>query len=58
VGGRAAMAPWPAAAKDQVSAVGIAGTPGYVIGNDVILGAVSIAGRKRRIETVRGAKVH
>jgi protein-disulfide isomerase len=36
------------------SAVGITGTPGYVIGNDVILGAVGLAALKGRIDTARG----
>jgi protein-disulfide isomerase len=36
------------------SAVGITGTPGYVIGKDVVLGAIGIAGLKRQIDTARG----
>jgi protein-disulfide isomerase len=35
-------------------AVSITGTPGYVIGKDVVLGAVGIAGLKRQIEAARG----
>ncbi len=36
------------------SALGITGTPGYVIGNDVVLGAVGLTALKERIDTVRG----
>jgi protein-disulfide isomerase len=39
------------------SAVGITGTPGYVIGKQVVHGAVGIAGLKQQIETAR-ASVH
>ena len=35
------------------SAVGITGTPGYVIGKDVILGAVGVTGLKQQIERAR-----
>jgi protein-disulfide isomerase len=35
------------------SAVGITGTPGYVIGKDVILGAVGVTGLKQQIEKAR-----
>lgn len=38
------------------SAVGISGTPGYVIGKDVVLGAVGVAALKGKIETVRSQK--
>jgi protein-disulfide isomerase len=38
-------------------AVGITGTPGYVIGKQVVHGAVGIAGLKQQIETAR-ASVH
>lgn len=34
-------------------AVGITGTPGYVIGKDVVLGAVGITGLKQQIERAR-----
>ncbi len=37
------------------SAVGITGTPGYVIGKDVVVGAVGLAGLKRQIDAVRSA---
>jgi protein-disulfide isomerase len=37
------------------SAVNITGTPGYVIGKDVVLGAVGITGLKRQIDAARGA---
>jgi protein-disulfide isomerase len=40
------------------SAVGITGTPGYVIGKDVIPGAVGIAALKRQIDTSRGMGGH
>ena len=40
------------------SAVGITGTPGYVIGKDVVLGAIGIAGLKRQIDTARGTSAH
>ena len=40
------------------SAVGITGTPGYVIGKDVIPGAVGIAALKRQIDTSRSAGGH
>jgi protein-disulfide isomerase len=36
------------------STLGINGTPGYVIGKDVVLGAVGIMGLQERIETARG----
>jgi protein-disulfide isomerase len=36
------------------SALGITGTPGYVIGNDVVLGAVGLTALKERIDTARG----
>jgi protein-disulfide isomerase len=35
------------------SAVGITGTPGYVVGKNVLLGAVGIAAVKGRIDTAR-----
>ena len=35
------------------SAVGITGTPGYVIGKDVVVGAVGIAELKRQIDAAR-----
>jgi protein-disulfide isomerase len=37
------------------SAVGITGTPGYVIGKDVILGAVGVTGLKQQIARARGS---
>ena len=37
------------------SAVGITGTPGYVIGQQVVLGAVGIAELKRKIDAARDA---
>jgi protein-disulfide isomerase len=37
------------------SAVSITGTPGYVIGKDVVLGAVGITGLKHEIDAARGA---
>jgi protein-disulfide isomerase len=39
------------------SALSITGTPGYVIGKDVVLGAVGITGLKRRIDAARGSGV-
>jgi protein-disulfide isomerase len=36
-------------------AVNITGTPGYVIGKDVVLGAVGITGLKRQIDAARAA---
>ena len=39
-------------------AVGIAGTPGYVIGKNVVFGAVGVAALKGRIETARGEGVN
>jgi protein-disulfide isomerase len=40
------------------SAVGITGTPGYVIGKDVVVGAVGLAELKRQIVLARGAGTH
>jgi protein-disulfide isomerase len=40
------------------SAMGINGTPGYVVGDKVVLGAVGIAALKERIEAVRGHGVN
>ena len=37
------------------SALGITGTPGYVIGKQVVLGAIGIAELKRQIDAARGA---
>ena len=37
------------------SALGFAGTPSYVVGGDVVLGAVGLAGLKERIEKARAA---
>jgi protein-disulfide isomerase len=37
------------------SAVGITGTPGYVIGKQVVHGAVGIAELKRKIDAARDA---
>jgi protein-disulfide isomerase len=37
------------------SALGFAGTPSYVVGEDVVLGAVGLAGLKDRIEKARAA---
>jgi protein-disulfide isomerase len=39
-------------------AVGITGTPGYVIGNNVVLGAVGIAALKARIAAARGQRIN
>ena len=36
-------------------ALGFAGTPSYVVGEDVVLGAVGLAGLKDRIEKARAA---
>jgi protein-disulfide isomerase len=36
--------------------LGIAGTPGYVVGNDVVLGAVGITALKARIAAARGIR--
>jgi protein-disulfide isomerase len=40
------------------AAMGIKGTPGYVVGDDVVLGAVGIAALKSRIEAARGHGVN
>ena len=40
------------------SAVGITGTPGYVIGKDVVVGAIGLTGLKRQIDTARGMGAH
>jgi len=37
------------------SALGITGTPGYVIGKDVVVGAIGLTGLKRQIDTARGS---
>jgi protein-disulfide isomerase len=37
------------------SAIGITGTPGYVIGNQVVYGAVGVAELRRRIDAARAA---
>jgi protein-disulfide isomerase len=39
-------------------ALGINGTPGYVVGDKVVLGAVGIAALKERIAAVRGHGVN
>jgi protein-disulfide isomerase len=39
-------------------AVGITGTPGYVIGKDVVLGAIGVTGLRGQIETARGLAAH
>jgi protein-disulfide isomerase len=40
------------------SAVGITGTPGYVIGNNVVLGAVGVTALRARIEAARGQRTN
>ncbi len=40
------------------SAMGISGTPGYVVGDKVVLGAVGITALKARIEAARGHSVN
>ncbi len=40
------------------SAMGINGTPGYVVGDKVVLGAVGITALKERIEATRGHGVN
>jgi protein-disulfide isomerase len=40
------------------SALGFAGTPSYVVGGDVVLGAVGLAALKERIEKARAAASH
>ncbi len=40
------------------SAMGIRGTPGYVVGDKVVIGAVGIAALKERIEAARGHGVN
>jgi protein-disulfide isomerase len=40
------------------SALAITGTPGYVIGKDVVLGAIGMTGLKRQIDAARGAETH
>jgi protein-disulfide isomerase len=39
-------------------AIGITGTPGYVIGKDVVLGAIGVTGLQGQIETARGLAAH
>jgi protein-disulfide isomerase len=40
------------------SAVGIDGTPGYVVGNNLVLGAVGVAALKARIAAARGHRMN
>ena len=40
------------------SLVGITGTPGYVIGKDVVIGAIGIIGLKQQIDTARRTGAH
>jgi protein-disulfide isomerase len=40
------------------SAIGITGTPGYVIGKDVVVGAIGLTELKRQIDTARGTAAH
>jgi len=40
------------------SALGITGTPGYVIGNDVVLGAIGVAGLMQHIEAARDRRAN
>jgi protein-disulfide isomerase len=40
------------------SAIGITGTPGYVIGKDVVVGGVGVTELKRQIDTARGMVAH
>jgi len=40
------------------SAVGISGTPGYVIGNNLLLGAVGITALRARIAAARGQRMN
>jgi protein-disulfide isomerase len=44
--------------KKLADSVGITGTPGYVIGNDVVLGAVGLTALKERIESARAQRVN
>jgi protein-disulfide isomerase len=37
------------------SALGFTGTPSYVVGREVVLGAVGLAGLKERIKRARAA---
>jgi protein-disulfide isomerase len=38
--------------------VGIRGTPGYVVGDKVVFGAVGVAALKERIDAARGHSVN
>jgi protein-disulfide isomerase len=40
------------------SALGITGTPSYIIGEDVIIGAVGVAGLQQRIGAIRTGGAH
>ena len=40
------------------SAVGISGTPGYVIGNNLVLGAVGVTALRARIAAARGQRMN
>jgi protein-disulfide isomerase len=40
------------------SALGITGTPGYVVGKNVVLGAVGLATLKGRIDTARAERAN
>jgi protein-disulfide isomerase len=39
-------------------ALGISGTPGYVIGKDVVVGAIGLTGLEQHIKAVRGGAVN
>jgi protein-disulfide isomerase len=39
--------------KDLAEAVGLNGTPGYVVGSDVVIGAVGQAALKEKINAAR-----
>ena len=43
---------------DSSALLGTTGTPGYVIGNDVIVGAIGITGLKQQIDSARGIGAH
>ena len=40
------------------SAVGLSGTPGYVIGNNLVLGAVGVTALRARIAAARGHRMN
>ncbi len=51
---------WATLSEDMklASALGFAGTPSYIVGGDVVLGAVGLVALKERIEKARAAASH